>query len=227
MLELLARLGVAAGVAAAIGMEREWRNRPAGATTHTLVGIGAAAFTIAGAYGFQGEGANFDPSRVAAQVATGIGFVGAGAILRTRGSVRGLTTAATLWVVAALGVGAGAGLLVEAAVGGAFVLLATLLIRIVSRILTRSHRRILQVEYERGHGTLGPVLHGLEDLGDGIGSVHVDDHDGDAASGATRTAEIEVTIADRSELDRLVNELRARDEVHHVAVLPTPSRRSD
>src|SRR5204862_6922109 len=79
----------------------------AGLRTHLLVSVGAALFTIAGAYGF--ESARVDPTRVAAQIVTGIGFLGAGAIIRQGFSVRGLTTAATLWVVAAVGLAAGAG----------------------------------------------------------------------------------------------------------------------
>src|SRR5579884_1755133 len=93
------RLLVAAAVGLVIGYERELRSEPAGVRTHALVAIGAALFTIAGAYGFADlpRGANVDPARIAAQVASGIGFLGAGAILRHGLGVRGLTTASTLW----------------------------------------------------------------------------------------------------------------------------------
>jgi len=113
--ELALRLAVAAVLTGTIGLERELRERAAGLRTHMLVGTGSALFTIVSAYGWvdftfsQQSGITLDPSRVAAQVVTGIGFLGAGAIIRQGGSIRGLTTAAGLWVVAAIGMAAGAG----------------------------------------------------------------------------------------------------------------------
>ncbi|MGH3045357.1 MAG: MgtC/SapB family protein [Gaiellaceae bacterium] len=113
--DILIRLLVAAALTGAIGLERELRDRAAGLRTHMLVGVGSALFTIVSAYGwgdFQfstAEGVVFDPTRIAAQIVTGIGFLGAGAIIRQGLSVRGLTTAAGLWVVAAIGMAAGAG----------------------------------------------------------------------------------------------------------------------
>jgi putative Mg2+ transporter-C (MgtC) family protein len=93
-----------------VGWERERMQRPAGLRTHMLVAAGAACFTVASIYGFAGEGTNRDPARLAAQIVSGIGFLGAGVIFRTGGSARGLTTAASIWMVAALGVLAGQGL---------------------------------------------------------------------------------------------------------------------
>ena len=109
------RLLVAGLLGAAIGFERELRDREAGIRTHLLVSLGSALFTIVSAYGFHeflvsgGNVVRADPSRIAAQIVTGIGFLGAGAIIREGLSVRGLTTAATLWVVAAIGMACGAG----------------------------------------------------------------------------------------------------------------------
>ncbi|MGH3735245.1 MAG: MgtC/SapB family protein [Micromonosporaceae bacterium] len=100
--ELLVQVVVAAALGAAVGFERELSAQPAGLRTHMLVSLGAALFTIAGA-----EVLGADPARVAAQVVTGIGFLGGGAILREGMSIRGLTTAASLWVSAALGVAIG------------------------------------------------------------------------------------------------------------------------
>jgi putative Mg2+ transporter-C (MgtC) family protein len=113
--DVLIRLAVAAALTGAIGLERELRDRAAGLRTHMLVGIGAALFTIVSAYGWgdfqfsNRSGVVFDPTRIAAQVVTGIGFLGAGAILRQGLTVRGLTTAASLWIVAAIGMATGAG----------------------------------------------------------------------------------------------------------------------
>jgi len=99
--DVIIRIIVAAVLAGVIGLERELREHTAGFRTHILVGVGAAAFTLASSYGLSGT--NFDPNRIAAQVVTGIGFLGAGAIIRYGVSVRGLTTAASLWTVAAVG----------------------------------------------------------------------------------------------------------------------------
>src|SRR5262245_60561084 len=110
--ELLGRLAVAAGLGAAVGVERELRDREAGVRTHLAVSLGSALFTVVSAYGFEDffvEGATIDPTRIAAQIVTGIGFLGAGAIIRSGLTVRGLTTAASLWIVAAIGMAAGAG----------------------------------------------------------------------------------------------------------------------
>src|SRR5262245_21588294 len=114
-LELLGRLLLAAVLGGLIGLEREMARHAAGLRTHILVTLGAAAFTVAGTYGVQGLGTNQDPGRVAAQIVTGIGFLGAGTIWRSRqsdgqGSIRGLTTAATIWVAAAIGMLTGFGL---------------------------------------------------------------------------------------------------------------------
>ena len=110
---LILRIVLAGLLGGLVGIEREFSDQPAGFRTHILVSFGAALFTLAGAYGvdaFVGvKGVTFDPTRVAAQVVTGIGFLGAGAILRQGVTVRGLTTAASLWVTAAVGVAAGLG----------------------------------------------------------------------------------------------------------------------
>ena len=119
----LLRLALAAALGGAIGFERELREREAGLRTHLLVCLGSALFTIVSAYGFHefltsGDAVvRADPTRIAAQIVTGIGFLGAGAIIRQGISVRGLTTAATLWVAAAIGMAAGAGYYPGAVIG--------------------------------------------------------------------------------------------------------------
>src|SRR6476661_8846487 len=104
---VLLRLSVAAALGGAIGLERELRERGAGLRTHLVVCVGSALFTLVSAYAFVGP--HVDPTRIAAQIVSGIGFLGAGAIIRQGLSVRGLTTAATLWLVAAIGMASGAG----------------------------------------------------------------------------------------------------------------------
>lgn len=123
--EVALRLVVTVALCGVIGFEREVRDQPAGFRTHILLGLGAALFTMVSAYGFPGftraaletggRGIQFDPTRIAAQVVTGVGFLGAGAIIRQGRDIRGLTTAASLWAAAAVGLAAGAGYLFGAA----------------------------------------------------------------------------------------------------------------
>jgi putative Mg2+ transporter-C (MgtC) family protein len=122
-LEPLLRLVVGLVLGAAVGWERELQRMPAGFRTHALVGLGSAIFTVVSAFAFAGP--YTDPTRIAAQIVTGVGFLGGGAILHYRGNVRGLTTAASLWAVSAVGMAAGAGLYVIA-VGGAVLVVVTL-----------------------------------------------------------------------------------------------------
>ena len=93
-----------------VGFERERVRRPAGLRTHMLVSAGSACFTVASIYGFGDLGTVRDPARLAAQIVTGIGFLGAGAIFRTESTVRGLTTASSIWITAAIGIVAGLGM---------------------------------------------------------------------------------------------------------------------
>ena len=121
-LELLGRLLFAAVLGGAIGAEREIHEQPAGLRTHILLTIGACLFTLVSAYGFGGPA---DPSRLAAQIVTGIGFLGGGAIVRHGLTVKGLTTAASIWATASVGVAVGAGNYLLG-VGGAVLVVGTL-----------------------------------------------------------------------------------------------------
>lgn len=125
--DLSVRLVLAAVLGLAIGFEREIHGHPAGLRTHMLVALGSALFTVISAYGFAGEpnaAVTVDPTRVAAQVVSGIGFLGAGAILKDGIVIRGLTTAASLWATAAVGMAAGAAEYVIAAVAAAVILVS-------------------------------------------------------------------------------------------------------
>ncbi len=111
--DIIVRLLAATVLGAIIGIERERAEHAAGLRTHALVSLGAALFMIISAYGFApvlGEHVILDPSRIAAQVASGIGFLGAGTIILRREIVRGLTTAASMWTVAAIGLACGGGM---------------------------------------------------------------------------------------------------------------------
>ncbi len=155
----LARLAVAAGLGGVIGFERELREREAGLRTHILVCVGSALFTIVSAYGFEGflnsgeQVVRADPTRIAAQIVTGIGFLGAGAIIRQGISVRGLTTAATLWVSAAIGIAAGAGYYSGAVLATAVTLVALWPLRLAGYYVferLRPEERSIVVELRPG-----------------------------------------------------------------------------
>ena len=134
--ELLGRLLLAAVLGGAIGAERELNDQAAGLRTHMLLTIGACLFTLVSAYGF-GGGIGTDPSRLAAQIVTGIGFLGGGAIVRHGLTVKGLTTAASIWATASVGVAIGAGSYVLG-IGGAVLVVGTLFgLRRVSNLLQR------------------------------------------------------------------------------------------
>jgi putative Mg2+ transporter-C (MgtC) family protein len=138
LLDFVIRIATAAGLGAAIGLERQWRLRTAGIRTNALVAVGSALFVVVGAVSL--DGANADPTRVAAQVVSGIGFLGAGVILRDGFKIRGLTTAATLWCAAAIGSLAGAGMEELALLGSAAILATNTLMRPLSRWINRRTR---------------------------------------------------------------------------------------
>jgi putative Mg2+ transporter-C (MgtC) family protein len=153
--EVLLRIVLAGVLGGAIGAEREIREREAGLRTHMLVAVGAALFTIVSAYAWSDfqfstrEGITFDPTRIAAQVVTGIGFLGAGAIIRQGLSIRGLTTAASLWVVAAIGMASGAGYYSAAVITTVLVLVSLWPLRILAfRIFERIRPGELRLEVE-------------------------------------------------------------------------------
>lgn len=132
---MTARILIAALLGAALGFEREWRGKEAGLRTNTLIAIGAALFTAVSVM-FAG-----DPARVAAQVVTGVGFLGAGAIMRHGAEVQGLTTAALIWTNAAIGVAAGAGYIRLAIATTVIVLVAMFLLSPIDRLLQRHHKQ--------------------------------------------------------------------------------------
>src|ERR1700727_4196 len=159
-----AELGLTLVRSASIGLEREIRQKNAGLRTHTLVGVGAALFMLISKYGFtdvlEPRLVVLDPSRVAAQVVTGVGFLGAGLIFVRRDSVRGLTTAASIWVTAAIGSAAGAGLPVLAALATGIYFVVALAVPLVVRRPARSATPVsaLRVLYPDGRGILRSVI---------------------------------------------------------------------
>jgi putative Mg2+ transporter-C (MgtC) family protein len=169
-IEIVVRLLATVALCGAIGFERETRDQSAGFRTHILLGLGAALFTLVSAYAFTpfteaalqsgGRGIQFDPTRVVAQVATGVGFLGAGAIIRQGTDIRGLTTAASLWATAAIGVAVGAGYLFGAASTTVVVLLSLYLLRKVRGLIIprlRTDYGILNLTFEGTGGSISEV----------------------------------------------------------------------
>jgi putative Mg2+ transporter-C (MgtC) family protein len=165
--DTLLRVVVAAALGGAIGLERELDEKAAGLRTHVLVSVGAALFTLVGAYGF-GEfpRGSIDPSRIAAQIVTGVGFLGAGVIFRQGFTIRGLTTAASLWLVAAIGMAAGAGFWKGAVIAaGAGLVSLRPLEWMKARLIPQRAASRLVVDLSED-ATSGDVLDALERVGD-------------------------------------------------------------
>jgi|SRR6201996_6611453 len=204
----LGELGLALLLSAVIGLERELRQKDAGLRTHTLVGVGSALFMLISKYGFtdvlEKQMVVLDPSRVAAQIVSGIGFLGAGLIFVHRGSVRGLTTAASIWVTAAVGAAAGAGLWLLALVSVGIYLVVALVFPVVRRRLpwTTTGTAALRIRYPDGQGVLRRVLNEItrrgfiiedlatEPVSDGGGRAGGDADGGDHAGQVTVTLHV-------------------------------------
>jgi putative Mg2+ transporter-C (MgtC) family protein len=212
-------LGLGFLLSAVVGLEREIRQKSAGLRTHTLVGVGAALFVLISKYGFRdvllpGQ-VIVDPSRVAAQIVSGIGFLGAGLIFVRRNSVRGLTTAASVWIAAAIGSACGAGLPWLAAATTIAYLIITLGFSQLTRRLPRSATAIsvLRVSYADGGGTLRHVLKMTTDRGFAIDQLTTHgtgggDGAGDGtATGGGEERQVEVVL-----------ELHGRGSVNDLAV---------
>ncbi|HKJ02800.1 MAG TPA: MgtC/SapB family protein [Longimicrobiales bacterium] len=140
-LDLLGRLVLAAILGGAIGWEREHAHKPAGLRTNILICMGAALLTDLSAHVARAAPGPADPGRIAAQIVTGMGFLGAGTIIQSRGTVTGLTTAATLWVVAAIGMSVGFGSNIEAAGATVIVLIVLIPLRSLEAKAEGRHRR--------------------------------------------------------------------------------------
>jgi putative Mg2+ transporter-C (MgtC) family protein len=163
-LKQIGELALAFALSSLIGLEREWRQKSAGLRTHTLVGFGAALFLLISKYGFSdvvnGSSVILDPSRVAAQVVSGLGFIGGGLIFVRGDAVRGLTTAATVWLTAAIGMACGAGLALLALVSTLAYFICSFAYPWVANRLPRSRYSSfgLRIVYADGRGILRDVL---------------------------------------------------------------------
>lgn len=164
--EFILRIAIAGVLGAAVGLERELRAKEAGTRTHFLVAMGSALLTILSQYGFDeslkiySSFASFDPSRIAAQVVTGIGFIGAGTIIFQKHVVKGLTTAAGLWATAAIGMTAATGLY-ALAIGSTVLVLCCL--EVFSFVVNRFGMKKIAVTFStRSHDTVRQLLSELQ-----------------------------------------------------------------
>jgi putative Mg2+ transporter-C (MgtC) family protein len=223
----VAELVLALVLSALIGLEREIRQKNAGLRTHTLVGVGAALFMLISKYGFTDVldpgRVVLDPSRVAAQIVTGVGFLGAGLIFVRRDSVRGLTTAASIWVTAAIGSAAGAGLPLLAAVSTGIYFVVALVFPLATRRLPSSATAVsaLRVHYPDGHGRLRDVLRQATDLGFAIDDVSTEpvgyrSANGDGTRPTPSTVEITLRVHGRNSVTDLAASLSELEGVDAV-----------
>jgi putative Mg2+ transporter-C (MgtC) family protein len=213
--EALLRLVIAALLGGAVGIERELREREAGFRTHLLVSVGSALFTIASAYGFReflvggGNVVRADPTRIAAQIVTGIGFLGAGAIIRQGLSVRGLTTAATLWVVAAIGLTTGAGYYWPAVATTAIALFSLWPLRIFAHVVISRFRPVtgrLLVQLPTGQSA-GALVDEVERMGAKLEALEV------GQEGDRRTVALDLGLSQDADVAKFVAQIA---DVEHV-----------
>lgn len=212
-LEMIGRVALAAVLGAILGTEREIQQKTAGLRTHTLVAAGAALFAIAGV-SLSEHSSVADPTRVAAQIVTGIGFIGAGAMIRSGLTITGITTAATLWFAAALGVAAGFGLYVLAPAALVVALGSMIGFAPVRKYMRRGVIQMLEIEYRAGHATLSPLFETLNAIGATVDKISMIEDEG------MRRLTCEIVGIGNEAMDGVVASLRGREEVIKVARSP-------
>lgn len=211
--EITLRLFLAGLLGGLIGWERERNNHPAGFRTHILVCLGSALIMLISIYGFpsfmEEPNVRFDPSRISAQVVSGIGFLGAGTILRHGFSVSGLTTAASLWVVAGIGLAVGTGFMYGAILTTIFVLFSLeLLNRIESVISKKRHLQTLHMIAHDEPGTLGEIASLIAEQGGSIRKVNIEERDLDDNEHAEIGLTFQIRLSEKIDLPELCDRVR-------------------
>ena len=219
-LTILLRLGLAMVLGALVGFERERREHAAGMRTNALVALGSCLFTIISAFGFLDflgtPHVQIDPTRIASYIVAGIGFLGAGTIFlsRDQNRVKGLTTAATVWLVAAIGMACGAGLLAVAVVATVLGLIVLIVLRLVEHLLLphqHSTKQRLQIEASSMGGQLiGQVCDVLMHAGIPIRTLDL------RTEQESEMLQVACTISDTATLAKVVQQLRALPGVRAV-----------
>ena len=215
--ELIARLLLAAVLGSAVGWERERLQWAAGLRTHMLVAVGSCLMVVVSAYGFSsvlGQHVILDPSRVAAQVVSGIGFLGAGSIILRNEAIKGLTTAASVWAVAGVGLAAGAGLYTAAVAATAIVLVILAGLKPLEERLRASRTNLeLQIKAKRDGFSFGLLERALGGRAGRVKQIVVrpaaEDHEDDVSLMLSR-----VSAADTADI---IHRLRSVDGVLQIA----------
>ena len=209
-LDLMVRLFVALILGAVIGLERERQERAAGLRTVTMVSLGSCLFTIVGVYGFH----QTDPSRVAAQIVTGIGFLGAGTIFLRKDLVRGLTTAATIWATAAVGMAAGTEQYFEALFTTLLVLAVLMVLKPVERrFFKRPSEATVSLVMPRVDGEIDRVRVALNTIGAFAESIRINE----LPEGADRI-EMDVGLPANRTTSELLRQLRAVEGARQILI---------
>lgn len=220
------RLGVAAVLGGLVGLERERLERAAGLRTHAVVAVASALVMIVSAYGFAdvlvaGQPVVLDPSRIAAQVVSGIGFLGAGVIIFRKNAVRGLTTAASVWAVAGIGLACGGGLLTTAAIATAFILIVQAGLRPVERKFFDHHYpQLVTLRLRRGDGNLASVEAAVQRAGLHLRGLRLRP----ARGGSEDRLELEFSALPPERASGLLDALRGIDGVRLVTYTYGPPR---
>jgi putative Mg2+ transporter-C (MgtC) family protein len=222
-LDIVWRLGLALVLSSAIGFERELSQKSAGLRTYTLVGLGSALFMLISKYGFfdvlEAETVVLDPSRVAAQIVSGIGFIGAGLIFVRRDSVRGLTTAAGVWLTAAIGAACGASLpLLAIATTLAYFAVVFVISPLARRLPASPYApSALRVVYEDGRGILRRVLAACTSRDFKVADVNVDRPEGGPQAGHAGAVSVALEVHGPGSVAALAAELGEIEGVLSVA----------
>ncbi len=218
--EMLLRMGASVVLGAAIGYERERTGRPAGLRTHLLVCLAAATFMLVSTqfvyyqHYSKDDLIAVDTSRIAASVVTGVGFLGAGAILRTGLGIQGLTTAASLWLVSAVGLAAGGGMFAEAVTATIVTLFSLVLLRRVEGKQWRLMQRRMAITFEDGGATGAEVVERLRALGVEVADT---DYDRNVAEKKS-TLSFEVRAQNQETLELALKSIEALPGVARVKV---------
>lgn len=212
--EILLKILLAFAFGGLIGFERESRNRPAGLRTHILVSVGSASFTISSIHFYRLFGNANDPGRVAANIVVGIGFLGAGTIIKEGFSVKGLTTAATVWVSAAIGLSCGLGLYLPALIVSVLTYLTLILLRGVEieALGKKDRRRILMIKVTDEPGQLGKIGTILGEHNINIDNVKFERTD------TGLSIILYISVPERLKIDELVETLSEENWVLEVAI---------
>jgi putative Mg2+ transporter-C (MgtC) family protein len=215
---MVIRLGLSFLAGAIIGFERSSRHQVAGLRTHILIAVGATLLMLLSIWlpqEFTGP-KNGDPGRIAAQVVSGIGFLGAGAILRLGNNVRGLTTAASLWLIAAVGLAIGAGMFIAAAAAELISLITLVALDVIEKRLFPSERnKILELHYRQS----SPDIRGAKEIltSFGIRSQSMDVNQG-LRKGAGSRLRIFASIPETTDITKLAKALKSAGEVIRVEI---------